>query len=145
MKRVSEKVFRKDSELFFLGKETLEYLEEKVSRSKDRVRVNLHSSDEDLCHEMLIVMHKESKVSIHRHKRKHETYLVLKGIVDVIFVNDDERTEAARMRIGSIEEVEQGNAENFIYRLDSETFHYHQVISEMAVIMEITDGPFTGG
>lgn len=144
MKRVSEKVFRKNSSLFFLRKEILENLEEEVSKSKDRLRVNLHSSNEDLCHEMLIVMHKESKVKIHRHKGKHETYLVLKGLVDVVFVDDDGITDVERVRIGSIEEVERGNADNFMYRLDSERFHYHRVISEMAVIMEITDGPFTG-
>jgi len=54
-----------------------------------RMNYNFHQSLEDKCHRFLNAVEPGTKVEIHRHPTKEETFVLLRGKVRVTTYNDD--------------------------------------------------------
>ena len=97
----------------------------------------MHHSSEDQTHEMLIVFHRASFMSPHRHpKGKSESYHVVEGAMNVYFFNDEGKV------IKNIEMGEIGSGKSFLYRLSNNTWHMPVPTSEWLVYHETYSGPF---
>ena len=64
--------------------------EAKVS-SRLRMNYNFHQSLDDKCHRFLNAVEPGTKVEIHRHPTKDESFVLLRGRVRVNIYNDDGR------------------------------------------------------
>lgn len=101
-----------------------------------RARVCTHPSGGDPLHEMVIAHSSESYVPPHKHPGKSESGHVLEGEVDVVFFDDD----------GEVVEVLQlapyGAGKPFYYRVNEPLYHTMLVRTPVAVVHEVTNGPF---
>ena len=101
-----------------------------------RARICLHTSPDELLHEMVIALCRGSYVAPHRHPGKTESFHLLAGEIDVwLFAENGQ--PAARHTL---------SAENpvlpRVMRVRQPLWHTIQVRSEWAVVYETTNGPF---
>ncbi len=101
-----------------------------------RARYCLHKSHEDDVQEMVIVMLKNTEIPIHRHSFKSESYHVIEGRIELSFF-DDNGNQTRSIEMGS-----QGDGLPFICKLSSGFWHQVCVLTDYAVIHEVTSGPF---
>src|SRR5580698_4661262 len=79
-------VFRNAGPVIEVDDATIDMLIEAAgSEPKRRARLNLHNSDDDLLHEMIIAFCKDSLNMPHRHVGKSESMHVMRGRVLVVF------------------------------------------------------------
>ncbi len=101
-----------------------------------RARLCAHPTPDAEHHDMLIVSHRDTYVTPHRHARKSETFIVLEGLVTALLFNVD----------GSLQEtIKMGPASSgrpFFYRMPPLKFHSLSIESELIVFIESTKGPF---
>ncbi len=127
----------KENNYITLEKIDMKALKTAVNESElKRFRYCLHYSEKDLIQEMIIGFQKGSEVPIHRHKNKTESFHIIEGVLDIVFYDNKEK-ENNRIRLGDI-----NSGFPFIYRLSKELWHTVEIISDYAVIHEITTGPF---
>ena len=118
----------------------LRQLKERAKASKlHRSRICCHASNEDLVHEMIIAMTKDVLIQPHRHLNKEESFHVLEG--DLTIVLFDESGSITK----SIDLGEYHLGKNCFYRLPKNIFHTVVVHSDIAIIHEVTNGPFIEG
>ena len=137
LKKKNEEVYFTDQSFISLSQEDLDSLigiAETTSRK--RVRLCCHSSHLDSVHEMVIVHPKEAYVQPHKHLRKAESMLVLRGKVD--YVTFSESGEVSQI----IPLGDTNSGEIFFQSTRSETFHTLVIKSKWLVFLEITKGPF---
>ena len=98
-----------------------------------RMHCDMRTSDKDTSQRMLNALDKGTLVPVHRHPDTTETQLLLRGVIDVTFWDDDGR-EIARHRI---------DPKNGVYGIDipAGTWHSLEVI-EPGVLFEAKDGAF---
>ncbi len=101
---------------------------------KKRIRICLHSEN-DLIHEMIIVVKRGSYIRPARHIKKTESLHVIKGIANVIFFNNNGEIE-------EIKKLSQYPESNFYYRMNTDIFHTLIVDSDFFMFHETTNGPF---
>jgi cupin fold WbuC family metalloprotein len=101
-----------------------------------RARLNLHLSTDDQVQEMLIAFCRDSLNAPHRHIGKSESIHVLEGRVLVVFF-DENGTVSRRIVLGPF-----GTQLPYLYRLASPEWHTVVPLDEVAVIHEVTSGPF---
>jgi cupin fold WbuC family metalloprotein len=101
-----------------------------------RARLCLHHSAEDALHEMVIVFHRDTLVSPHRHVAKSESFHLIFGELDVVLFDEAGRPTRV-IRMG-----ERGTGRSQVYRLSGPVWHSVIVHSEYAAIHEVTNGPF---
>jgi cupin fold WbuC family metalloprotein len=117
---------------------------------KRRARLNLHNSDDDLLHEMIIAFRKDSLNMPHRHVGKSESMYVMRGRVDVV-IFDDKGNEMRRRRLGSRDICEgAGNYPGYVclpcmFRMAAPLWHTVIPIDDVVVVHETTNGPFVPG
>ncbi len=127
----------RENDYITLEKFNLEILKKAVYESElKRFRYCLHYSEKDLIQEMIIGLKKGTEIAIHKHKNKSESFHLIEGVVDVI-IYDNNKNETDRTRLGDLK-----SGYPFIYRLSDNILHSIDVISDYAVIHEITNGPF---
>ena len=127
----------KNHKLITLAKDDLDLLKEEVEKSDlKRFRFCLHNGLESPIQEMLIGFKRGSRVPIHRHKDKTESFHVVKGLLDVVFYNDAGK-EVDRIHLGDID-----SGFPFMYRLGEALWHTIDIRSDFVVLHEITNGPF---
>ena len=102
--------------------------------SRLRMNYNYHKSLDDKCHRFLNAVEPGTKVEIHRHPTKDETFVILRGKVRVTTHNDD----------GSIIEdyilcPEEGG---YGVNIPKGVWHKLECIEENSVIFECKEGPF---
>ena len=99
-----------------------------------RMNYNFHQSLDELCHRFLNAMEPGTKVEIHRHPTKDETFVLLRGRVRVNTYNDD----------GSIIESIELNLDDGRYgvNIPKGVWHKLECIEEDSVIFECKEGPF---
>jgi cupin fold WbuC family metalloprotein len=102
-----------------------------------RARFCAHSSPGAEQHDMLIVTHRDSYVTPHRHLTKSETFIVLEGSADMILF-DEGGTVDKVVRMGV-----PASGLPFFYRMPPGQFHSLAVESELLVFLENTTGPFS--
>ena len=105
----------------------------KVS-ARMRMNYNFHQSLEDKCHRMLNAVEPGTRVPIHRHPTKDESFVVLRGKVKVTIYNDD----------GSVIESVVLCQEEGRYGVDIKKGVWHNLESMEpdSVIFECKEGPF---
>lgn len=116
-----------------------EYLLNEVSeqaKASPRLRknYNFHLSLDEKCHRFLNAVEPGTKVEIHRHPTKDETFVLLRGKVRVTTHNDD----------GSINEDIILSPENGTYgvNIPKGVWHTLECLESGSVIFECKEGPF---
>lgn len=117
-----------------INKGLLEEVSAKARQSERlRMNFNLHDSLDAKAQRLLNALEPGTVLPIHRHRHTAETYLLLKGRIDVMFYND----------LG--EEVERHaldpQTENYGVHIPKGQWHTLEV-KEPAVIFEVKDGPY---
>lgn len=104
---------------------------------RKRSRLCMHHSLQDGTQEMLIVLHRDTLLSPHRHPAgKSESYHVIEGAMRVFFFEED-GTVHDRVDLGP-----QESGRPFLYRLSTRMYHLPIVESEWVVYHEVFTGPF---
>ena len=118
-----------------IDKQLLDDVSRQAQKS-DRLRMNFnfHQSLEDKCHRFLNAVEPGTKVEIHRHPTKDETFVLLRGRVRVNTYNDD----------GSIIEDVVLSQESGNYGVDipKNVWHKLESLEPGSVIFECKEGPF---
>lgn len=106
------------------------------AQKSDRLRMNynFHQSLEDKCHRFLNAVEPGTKVEIHRHPTKDESFVLLRGKVRVTTHNDD----------GTIIEDVVLSQESGNYGVDipKNVWHKLESLEPGSVIFECKEGPF---
>ena len=138
LKEVAEGVYYSPYPLPVVDATIIEFLKH-VARtcSLRRARFCAHLSPEAEQHDMLIVVHRDSYVTPHRHLTKSETFVVLEGSADMILFDEG----------GAVEKVVRMGMPTsrlpFFYRMPPKQFHSLAIQSELLVFLENTKGPFS--
>ena len=103
---------------------------------RKRVRLCAHLNQNNLLHEMLIVLEKSTYVRPHKHPGKSESTHIIEGLVDVVLFDDDGQIE----RVISMGDYASGKT--FYHRMATPVFHTLIIRSEVLVFHETTNGPF---
>lgn len=132
-----EDLFLVKEKIISINYEDIEFLKSHISNSnKGRVRINLHPNNEDLLHEMIIVISPHSYIRPHKHVNKSEAFHIIYGDVDIILFDD----------YGNITDLlalsTKESKKPFYYRMSEDNFHTLIVRSDLLVVHEITNGPF---
>lgn len=137
LKDVAPEVVYSDGGFLAADRDTVALLKERAATSpRRRCRLCFHATQDALQQEMLIVMHRNSYVSPHRHRERAETLTVIEGACDAILFDDAGRvTDTVAMS-----PVADGGS--FFYRMPAGVFHTQIFRSEWLVFLETTVGPF---
>ena len=124
--------------IFSLGPSLLKYLKNKALNSNlKRYRYCLHHSNKHLTQEMIIVFHRDTIITPHRHPiGRSESYHIIEGSMNVYFFDDNGKV------IRGIKLGEQKKNNFFYYRLSSHTWHLPVSTSEFMIYHETVTGPF---
>jgi cupin fold WbuC family metalloprotein len=137
-------VFRNIGPIIEVDDATIEMLlEAAASEPKRRARLNMHNSDDDLIHEMIIAFRKDSLNMPHRHVGKSESMHVILGRVLVVLF-DDHGNETRRIMVyGS---ADYGlNRGSSVFRMAAPIWHTVIPLDDKVVVHEVTNGPFLPG
>src|SRR5580698_1611995 len=116
-------------------------IEASATEPKRRARLNLHNSDADLLHEMIIAFRKDSLNMPHRHVGKSESMHVMRGRVDIVFF-DDVGKQSRRVRLSA---NEGWNPNPSVFRMAAPLWHTVIPVDDVVVVHETTNGPFIPG
>ena len=99
-----------------------------------RMNFNFHGSLEDKCHRFLNAVEPGTKVEIHRHPTKDETFILLRGKVRVLTYND-----AGEILDDTILDPQEGR-----YGVDipKNVWHNVECLESGSVFFECKEGPF---
>lgn len=99
-----------------------------------RMNYNLHESLDAKAQRLLNALEPGTMLPIHRHRHTAETYILLRGAIDVIFYNDS-GTETCRYSLDT-------TRENYGVHIPKGQWHTVEV-HQPSVIFEVKDGPYT--
>jgi cupin fold WbuC family metalloprotein len=134
-------VFRNIGPIIEVDDATIDMLiEASGTEPKRRARLNLHNSDDDLLHEMIIAFRKDSLNMPHRHVGKSESMHVIVGRVLVVMF-DDAGNETRRIRLGA----PKWSGIPTVFRMAAPLWHTVIPIDDVVVVHETTNGPFIAG
>ncbi|WP_027456027.1 WbuC family cupin fold metalloprotein [Xylanibacter brevis] len=118
-----------------IDKQLLDDVSRQAQKS-DRLRMNynFHQSLDEKCHRFLNAVEPGTKVEIHRHPTKDESFVLLRGRVRVNTYNDD----------GSVDESVVLCPEEGLYGVDIPKNIWHNVesLESGSVFFECKEGPF---
>ena len=98
-----------------------------------RKNYNFHQSLQDKCHRFLNALEPGTKIPVHHHPTKDETFMILKGKVRVSTYDDD----------GELIETCVISQESGIYGVDIPKNVWHGVeCLEPSILLECKEGPF---
>ena len=118
-----------------IDKELLDKVSEQAKASpRLRMNYNFHQSLDEKCHRFLNAVEPGTRVPIHKHPTKDESFVILRGKVRVTTHNDD----------GSIIEdvVLSQESGNFGVDIPKNVWHKLESLEENSVIFECKEGPF---
>lgn len=103
-----------------------------------RSRILLHDSTQDQIQQMLIVIHRDSRIEMHRHpKHKSESYHMIEGVMRVSYWDIESE------KFSVIDYDASNNENNPIFgRHGNGIWHMPQSLTEWSVYLETYDGPF---
>lgn len=107
-----------------------------VKAELKRARICLHLDHGASIQEMIIAFCRGTYIRPHRHQNKSESFHVIEGKLAVVFF-DDHGTVVRRLVL----EAGKPGASS-IYRLNRPLWHTVVILSETALIHEVTNGPF---
>ena len=121
--------------MILIDKQLLDNVSRQAQKS-DRLRMNynFHQSLDDKCHRFLNAVEPGTKVEIHRHPTKDESFVLLRGRVRVNTYNDD----------GTVIESVILCPEEGLYGVDIPKNVWHNVesLESGSVFFECKEGPF---
>lgn len=113
-------------------------LDEVTARAKasERLRMNfnLHETLDAKAQRLLNALEPGTILPIHRHPHTAETYVLLRGRIDVMFY-DDSGVEAQRFPLDPL-------AGNYGVQIPKGQWHTLEVLRSGTVILEVKDGPY---
>jgi len=128
----------KSTPYVLLDQETITQLKHSAETAPiKRARVCLHQHHEDKIQEMVIALCRGTKVRVHRHPGRSESFHVVEGILEVLFF-DDAGKELERLVLG-----EPSSGYPFLYRLNTSLWHSVVPVTEIAIVHETVAGPFS--
>lgn len=134
--QVSEEVYYVDQPFVVVGRTEIEFLKDKVNETpRKRIRLCAHTDTQDVLHEMLIVLAKDTYVRPAKHLRKTESLHVIEGLAQAIFFSSEGEIDDA-IALG-----EQASGRAFYYRIPEEVYHALVLESGVFVFHEVTKGP----
>ncbi len=114
-------------------------LDSVTSKAKDsdrlRMNYNFHDSHDSKAQRLLNALEPGTVLPIHRHPHTAETYIVLRGIIKVLFYNDD-RILTQEFMINPLEAV-------YGINIPAGQWHTLEVLESGTMIFEVKDGPYT--
>lgn len=117
-----------------LDYELLDKVTEQAAESpRLRMNYNLHHSADSKAQRLFNVLLPGTELPIHRHQHTDETYILVRGRMDVVFY-DDSKCEMERMSLNPSEG-------RFGVHIPSGTWHTIEVV-EPSSIFEVKDGPY---
>jgi len=133
----SEEVYYAGDEIVRFSRSHVNFLKSNMHSSKTgRIRICAHKGPGDMLQEMLIMIDKKSYIRPHKHTGKSESFSLIEGSVDIILFDED-GSMVDVIKLGS-----QGLDREFFYRLSKPQFHTVLIMSDYAIIIETTQGPF---
>lgn len=118
----------------FIDKELLDKVTAKARESERlRMNYNLHESLDESVQRMLNALEPGTVLPIHRHRHTAETYVLLRGRIDVMFY-DDSGAEVRRFELDPMQGA-------YGVHIPHGQWHTLEVL-ESAVIMEVKEGPY---
>lgn len=99
-----------------------------------RINYNLHEALDDGVQRLLNALEPGTVLPIHRHQHQNETYLLLRGKMDVHIYND-EKDLVQTYRL----DTKEGQ---YGLHMPKNTWHSIEVLSSGTVILEVKEGPY---
>lgn len=137
LQKINDEVFYSKERIITLGIEEIEFLIKKAYENKTgKARICCHIDVKDPLHEMFIAITKNAYFQPHKHLHKSESLFIVRGKADVVIFKDSGKISR------TIHLDAQGREGSLYYRLSRVKFHTVLPRSEVAVIHEVTNGPF---
>jgi len=133
---MSKVIFNKDDIVKIDDKKIQELKHRAIRNPSGKTRFCLHKNIQESLHEMIIVLRKGIYVRPHKHKKKSESFHIIRGSFFVI-IFDKNGKEIERILLSKKQ-----SKSNFLCRLDRNIWHMVIPISDFVVFHETTKGPF---
>lgn len=117
----------------FINKAILDDLIELGSIEKTNARISLHSSNDNLLHNMIIMQQKGTYNRPHKHIQKAEAYHLIYG-EQIILIFDHQGN--------IIDKCHMSLQDNILYRFEKDLFHMSIPLSDIVIFHESKIGPF---
>lgn len=103
--------------------------------SRLRMNYNLHDSLESKAQRLLNALEPGTELPVHRHLHTSETYIIIRGRMNVLFYNDDKQlTEKCELC------AQYGR---YGVHIPVGQWHTLEILESDTVIFEVKDGPYT--
>ena len=133
---ISENVYVTKGSSSELDNAMIEFLKNQCRNSKiKRCRVNFHTSDNSLVHEMMLCMNKETKIQPHSHKEKDESFHIIERILGIALLTSNRPCISKCIYLNS-------SGGPYFVRIPAQTEHLIVPITDYCVVHETTNGPF---
>jgi len=111
-----------------------EVSEKAVHSPRLRMNYNLHDSLEAKAQRLLNALEPGTQLPVHRHPHTAETYILLKGRINVLFYTEDKQ----------VQEKQELSADsgNYGVHIPAGQWHTLEVLESGTVIFEVKDGPY---
>jgi len=134
-------VYQHEADFIAVGRDMIDMLIESAAREPQRrARFNLHRSDDDVLHEMIIAFRGDSLNMPHRHVGKSESLHVIEGALEIVMFDDDGK-QSRRVMLSAPD----GYRLPAIFRMDAPVWHTVIPLEDVVVVHEVTNGPFVRG
>lgn len=114
-------------------------LDEVTAKAKEsprlRMNYNLHDSLDAKAQRLFNALEPGTVLPIHRHTQTAETYIILRGRLNVLFYNDEKKLQERQ-------ELDPGK-ERYGVHIPAGQWHTLEVLESGTVIFEVKDGPYT--
>lgn len=118
-----------------LDKELLDSITQKAKENpRLRMNHNLHDSLDSKVQRLFNALEPGTVLPIHRHQNTDETYILIRGKIEVIFYDDDKNVIDRFIMC-----QEEGN---FGVHIPKSTWHTIEIIESGSVIFEVKEGPY---
>lgn len=113
-------------------------LDQVTQRAKENIRLrmnyNLHDSLESKAQRLFNALEPGTELPVHRHIHTSETYIIIRGRMNVFFYNDDKQPTEQR----------ELNPQKGCYGIQIPAGQWHtlEVLESGTIIFEVKDGPY---
>ena len=137
-KEINKELFVAETPIVMIGDNEIKFIKQRAQlNERKRARICAHRNNDDPLHEMIIAISDSSYIRPHRHNGKSESFHIIEGVVDVVMF-DDSGAVIDVVKLGKA-----GSGRNSFYRLSESMYHTVLVRSDMLVMHEVTNGPFS--
>lgn len=134
---MAEVIFNTDN-ILKINETTISWLKDQAKSSlRKRARLCLHKDVADGLHQMVIVIYREGYVRPHKHTNKIESFHIIEGSL-MLFIFDDKGGVIDKFKMS-----ERSTGDHFLCRIEKDYWHTLVPVTDLVVVHEITNGPFT--